>query len=93
MGAQNSKDSSSDRGWKDAYVSAMLCDRGRLTMTQTGNPYFDAIGGTMFKNTFDESNRQWERARELAERQGAKEEFERKKKEWDDYMFDEMFPD
>ena len=60
-------------------------------MTQTDNVYLNAVGGYIMKKSTGQSEENWEKARQKAKEEGALEEFEQKKKEWDDYMFDEMF--
>ena len=82
---------SNNNSWRNATFSAMSYDRGRLTMTQTGNPYVNAAGSYYFKKGMSKSEENWEKARQLAEKQGELEEFEKKRKDWNDYMFDEMF--
>ena len=84
-------ESNSNSSWRDATTSAMCYDRGGLTMTQTDNVYLNAVGGYIMKKSTGQSEENWEKARQMAEKEGALEEFEQKKKEWDDYMIDEMF--
>ena len=76
----NSKESNSNSSWKDAMTSAMIYDRGGLTMTQTGNNYLNGVGGYIMKNSSKESNENWEKARQMAEKENAIEEFEKKKR-------------
>ena len=57
----------------------------------TGNKIINEVGKYFFMRSTDNSNSNWNKARELAEKQGELEEFKRKKDEWIDYMNDEMF--
>ena len=83
-------ESNSSSSWRDATVSAMTYDRANLNMTQTGNNYLNGVGGYIMKKSISKSQENWERARQMAEKEGALEEFEKKKANWNNYMFDDM---
>ena len=51
----------------------------------------NAIGGFVWLKSINKSKENWERARQMAEKEGALEEFEKKKANWNNYMFDEMY--
>ena len=93
MGDEHSKGSSDEKGgsWKDHMTAAMAYDIGRYQCSNTGNKIIDAIGGYLYKKSNNESEKNWEKARQSAEKEGASKEFESKKKDFDDYMFDKMF--
>ena len=69
--------------WRKATLSAMTYDQGRYQCSNTGNAVLDKIGFRF--GSIEESSKNWARARELAERDGALAEFERIQKDWLDY--------
>ena len=71
--------------WRKATLSAMIYDQGRRQCTNTGNIYFDAVGSAATLGSIHESTKNWERAREIAEKAGQLAEFERIKEDWDNY--------
>ena len=69
--------------WRKSTLSAMTYDQGRNMCSSTGNPILDVVGGRL--GSVEESNQNWKRARELAERDGALEEFEKIRNDWLNY--------
>ena len=63
----------------------MTYDQGRRQCANTGNIYINTIGSALTLGSISESTKNWERARELAKRDGALAEFERIKNDWDNY--------
>lgn len=75
--------------WRKATLSAMTYEQGRRQLTNTGNVFVDAIGSAATLGSIHESTKNWERARELAKKEGKLAEFEKIKNDWENYEPDD----